>query len=477
MLTLVNDLLAFSKMEVGKMEPGAAEFSLRVMLNQTLRGLALSAHEKGLGLSCQVDREVPDGLVGDSNPLRQVLLNLIGNAIKFTEFGEVVVRASEEPERSEGSAVLAFEITDTGIGIAPEAQQKIFKAFEPGDTSTTYPCGGTGLGLSIASRLVDMMGGRITLESAVGRGSTFRFTARFGRLTRTPEATVAPVADLHGLRGEGGTAPTISMGEDAPARRLRVLLAEDNEFNQQVMQHLLERRGHTVRTVRDGRETLAALDEASFDLLLLDVHMPEIGGFQVVRVVRAREREKPGSGHLPVIALTALSMKGDRERCLEAGMDDYLAKPVRATDLYATIARVLIQPVPARDPPSTTPFPSTAKDSPMLDKRTLLAACGGDPVLLTKMVQIFQAEAPLELAAVEAAIRQEEPARLSEAAHKMRGLVCVFSGATAAALRTLETLGAEGRCGDTGAALSTVSEAVAHLLAILPTLTIEQLRS
>ena len=411
------------------------DFSLRVMLNEALQGLAPRAHTKGLELVCQVDRGVPDGLVGDANRLRQVLLNLIGNAIKFTDAGEVVVRVREEPEHSEGSAVLAFEITDTGIGIAPEAQQK----------------------------------------SAVGRGSTFRFTARFGRLTRAPEAAVAPVADL--LRGEGETAPTISMAEGAPARRLRVLLAEDNEFNQQVMQHLLERRGHAVRTVSDGRQTLAALDEGSFDLLLLDVHMPEMDGFEVVRVVRAREREKPGSGHLPVIALTALSMEGDRERCLEAGMNDYLAKPVRATDLYATVERVLTRPVPARDPPLTIACFSTPNDPAMLDKSTLLAACGGDQALLKKMVQIFQSEAPLELAAVEAAVRRDDPARLREAAHKMRGLVSVFSRTAAAGVRTLETLGAEGRCRDAGATLSTVSEAVRHLLSILPTVTLEQLRS
>ena len=466
LLSLINDLLDFSKIEAGRLELEEADFSLRTVLNQTLRALALRAHKKGMELACQVERDVPDGLVGDGNRLRQILLNLIGNAIKFTEAGEVIVRV-RAPETDDQAVVIDFEIADTGIGIAPEKQQTIFQAFEQADSSTTRRYGGTGLGLTISSRLVEMMGGKITVESELGRGSTFRFSARFGRSSRLPVApALPPVVDLHGLRvlivDDNATNRTILQGwasawgmipiatadvpaamsalwrgvaskepftlvlldarmpgtdglelakvirqapalngcriilltsEDRPSdvaryralsitavlmkpvqqeelldniyrvlshapisrkpsagqhssvtvpstqmrrrirspRRLHVLVAEDNKFNQQVIQRMLERHGHVVRIVDNGKETLAVLQRSAFDLLLLDVNMPEMDGFDVIKTIR--EREKTSGKHLRVIALTALSGKRDRERCIEAGMDDFLAKPVRGGSL------------------------------------------------------------------------------------------------------------------------------------------------
>jgi CheY-like chemotaxis protein len=433
-----------------------ADFSLRTVLNQTLRALALRAHKKGMELACQVEQDVPDGLVGDGNRLRQVLLNLIGNAIKFTEAGEVIVRVGA-PEADHQSVVIDFDIADTGIGIAPEKQQKIFQAFEQADSSTTRRYGGTGLGLTISSRLVEMMGGKVTVESELGRGSTFRFSARFGRSSRLAAAPAQPpVVDLHGLRVL-----------ERSSRRLKVLVAEDNRFNQQVIQRMLERRGHTVRVVPNGSETLAALGQSAFDLLLLDVNMPEMDGFEAIRTIR--EREKTSGNHLRVIALTALSGKRDRERCIEAGMDDFLAKPVRAAEVDAMLERVTA-PQPAVEP--GTP----AADSSLIDATTVLSGCDGDAALLADMIQLFEDEAPKLLARVEAAMQSSNAEQLRIAAHSLRGLISSFSTSAAKAAQAVEQLGIEGRAGEAGEQYRILSQAVQELRAALPTLTIEKLR-
>jgi CheY-like chemotaxis protein len=331
LLGLVNDLLDFEKVEAGKLELVPADFSLRPMMADALRALTMRAREKRLELVCNVEPDVPDALVGDAGRLRQVLLNLIGNAIKFTKHGEVAVRVGVAVGQApEGEVVLGFAVSDTGIGIPLDGQERIFRAFEQADSSTTRRFGGTGLGLTIAVRLVGLMGRQIGVESEPGRGSTFSFTARFGRRPHPPE--------------EGGVArPSDSVHEaaaPAPAvAPLRILVAEDSEFNSRHMERLLGRRGHAVRVATDGRQALDMVDEAAFDLLLLDVHMPELDGFQVVRTIR--ERERATGGHLPVIALTARARSEDRERCLAAGMDDYLSKPARAAELFATIDRVV----------------------------------------------------------------------------------------------------------------------------------------
>jgi CheY-like chemotaxis protein len=284
---------------------------------------------KGLELVCDAGPDVPDALVGDAGRLRQVLLNLVGNAIKFTKHGEVAVRVevAEGPAPGE-EAVLRFTVRDTGIGIPPDGQQRIFRAFEQADSSTTREFGGTGLGLTIAARLVGLMGGEIGVESEPGRGSTFAFTARFGRQSHPSEQVDAR--------------PAVAVHEAAPATGLvplRILVAEDSEFNSRHIERLLGRRGHVVRVATDGREALDLVGEAAFDLLLLDLHMPELDGFHVIRAIR--KREQAVGGHLPVIALTARARPEDRERCLAAGMDDYLSKPVRAAELFATIERVV----------------------------------------------------------------------------------------------------------------------------------------
>ncbi|WP_406696320.1 PAS domain S-box protein [Singulisphaera sp. Ch08] len=329
LLHLVEELLDFEKIEAGKLDLVPADFSLRTMMADTLRALAERARMKGLELEWIVEPDVPDALVGDADRLRQVLLNLVSNAVKFTKRGEVAARVQvvEGPAPGE-EIVLRFTVRDTGIGIPPDARERIFRAFEQADSSTTREFGGTGLGLTISARLVGLIGGEIRVESEPGEGSTFAFTARFGRQPHPSEKVDAqPAVAVH------EAAPT------AAAAPLRILVAEDSGFNSRHIDRLLGRRGHLVRVATDGRQALNLLGEDAFDLLLLDLHMPELDGFQVARAIR--ERERAAGGHLPVIALTARARPEDRERCLTAGMDDYLSKPVRAAELFATIDRVV----------------------------------------------------------------------------------------------------------------------------------------
>ena len=294
LLRLVEDLLDFEKIEAGKMELVPADFSLRATLGDAVRTLSVRARDKGLELVRHVEADVSDALIGDAGRLRQVLLNLIGNAIKFTREGRVSVRVEvADGTAPEGKTVLRFMVTDTGIGIPPDGRERIFRAFEQADGTTTRRYGGTGLGLTIAARLVDLMSGAIGVESEPARGSTFSFTARFERQPHPLEHAVARPSDS--VHEAAGAAPVV-----AP---LRILVAEDSEFNSRHLERLLRWRGHAVRVATDGREALHLVGEADFDLLLLDVNMPELDGFQVVHAIR--ERERAAGGHLPVIALTA----------------------------------------------------------------------------------------------------------------------------------------------------------------------------
>jgi PAS domain S-box-containing protein len=613
LLEMINDLLDFSKIEAGKLELDRAPFSLRAALSDTLRLLALRAHRKGLELVGHVPPDVPDAFIGDAGRMRQVLLNLVGNAIKFTEQGEVVVEVgsgtgpegSTSPISDLPEARLYFAVRDTGIGIPRDKQEKIFEAFEQADSSTTRRYGGTGLGLSIASRLVGLMGGRIAVESEPGRGSTFRFTVRLHEALRQPERAAArPPAELRGLPvlvvddnaasrrtleewfrawrteptavGDGAAAlealgqaaaagrpfalvvldsrlpgtdalavaahvrrtPGLSDGdvlllttEDQAAdlkcfheervaacvmkpvveeelldavcraralpspvpgmrdaergtqngqqvdsgvphsegRRLRVLLAEDNPYNQAVMEDLLPRRGHTLRVAGDGRAALAALERDHFDVMLLDIHMPELDGFQVVTALR--QREQSTGGRLPIIALTARSADGERERCLRAGMDDYLAKPVRAAELFAAIDRVA-----SGDGAPPSGAPDAVAPPGLIDPAALLAACDGDADLLLKMCGHFRTYAPGRLAEVSEALRERNVPRLREATHKLGGMVASFSAAAAEAAALLGQLGARGEFEEAIPVQSRLTDLVGRLLSILDTVSVDQLR-
>jgi PAS domain S-box-containing protein len=623
LVEVIDDLLDFSKIEAGKLELDSSGFSLRAVVNATLRSLALRAHQQGLELLGYIRPDVPDAYIGDAGRLRQVLTNLIGNAIKFTHAGEVVVtvrldretgRQGDRETEAESPGVaslspclpvsLSFEVRDTGIGIPREKQQKIFEAFEQADSSTTRRYGGTGLGLSIASRLVGLMGGRITVESEPARGSTFLFTVRLHRALLQPAGATARVpAELHALPvlivddnaasrrileewlrgwraqptavGDGSAAlealqqaaatgrpfalvvldarlpgtdalavaagvrqspnrpasgilllaaedqarelrhyhelgiaacvmkpvveeellhaicrarslpsPVASAGsrpafgcgpevqaarELASGRQFHVLVAEDNPYNQAVMKDLLPRRGHTLHVAGDGRSALTALEQGQFDVMLLDIHMPELDGFQVVAVQRQRER---GTGrHLPIIALTARSAAGERERCLQAGMDDYLTKPVRAADLFAAIERVVSGEEAPRPVESDAGVPLG-----LLDRAALLAACDGDAELLRKMCRHFQTFVPGRLAEVSEALLNRNAHRLREAAHKLGGMVSSFSATAAEAAAILERLGKEGRIEEATQAHSQVTEVVGRLMSVLDNLSVEHLR-
>ncbi len=462
LLTVINDILDFSKIEAGKLDLDNVEFDLRRSLGETAKSFALRAHSKGLEIACDFLPDVPDRVVGDPVRLRQVVVNLVGNAIKFTERGEVVLRV-EVASREGSDVTLHFTVRDSGIGVPADKLASIFSAFSQADGSTTRKYGGTGLGLTISSRLVAMMQGRIWVESEVGRGSEFHFEARLGVGTEDARPDQPELTDLTGvpvlvvddnetnrrillatlqswgmraaaaesapsalaalreaeavgkpyslvltdacmpgmdgfalsekirqsgrlagatimmLTSGGGLgdaarcralgvaahltkpviqselraailtalcAPNRALLEPGPAvdhldvahaRSLRVLLAEDNTVNQVILTRLLAKRGHSVTLARDGLECLDALRTGFFDLLLLDVQMPEMDGFEVVR--RIREMEASSGNHLVVFALTAHVMSGDRERCLQVGMDDYLTKPIHAQNLYGAIER------------------------------------------------------------------------------------------------------------------------------------------
>jgi len=456
LLTIINDILDFSKIEARRLSLEAVPFSLHETVGDTMKVLGVRSQQKGIELAVGLSPDVPDALVGDPGRLRQILVNLVGNALKFTQQGEVAVEVAVA-EAGDESVVLHFQVRDTGIGIPPEAQRKIFEAFAQAEQSTTRNYGGTGLGLTIAAQLVEMMAGRIWVESVVGKGSTFHFLAHFLRAQAPP-----PKLDPARLRGrsvlvvddhatnrrylevllthwgmkvasaDGGPAALAAVKEAAAAREpfdlvlldghmpgmdgfmlaaevrklagvpqpalvmlasaglpedldkardldipdylvkpvkrsellavllrvsgepprdatapskvvaprpagpLRVLLAEDNKVNQRLAVALLEKQGHTVVVAENGRQALALWQQLPFDLVLMDVQMPEMDGLEATAKIRELELEL--GGHTPIVALTAYAMKGDRERFLAAGMDGYLAKPLQARDLYAALA-------------------------------------------------------------------------------------------------------------------------------------------
>jgi signal transduction histidine kinase/ligand-binding sensor domain-containing protein/ActR/RegA family two-component response regulator len=325
LLQVINDVLDFSKIEAGKLDIHPVDLDLREELEEIVTLLTPRASARALVLAATVDPAIPSRVMGDPVRLRQVLLNLVSNALKFTEEGSVRIDIALAPDQAladtDGDHVLLrFRVLDTGVGIAPEDQARIFDAFTQVDGSSTRRHGGTGLGLAIAARLVDMMGGRLRVESRPGAGSTFEFTARFGRAS-------APVEIA---RADAGDWP-------AATCRLRVLVAEDNAVNRLVVQHMLHKGGHKVSLVVTGREAVEAALTGAFDVVLMDVQMPEMNGLEATAAIRAQQTGR----RVPIIGITAHALRGDRERCLEAGMDDYLPKPVRRHQLDQALARAV----------------------------------------------------------------------------------------------------------------------------------------
>ena len=348
LLTVINDILDFSKIEAGKLQLEIIPFRIRSCLRDAVRTVSMRAQEKGLELAYRVDDVVPDHVMGDPGRLRQIILNLLSNAIKFTERGEIALEVALEA-KTEKTVCIHIQVRDTGIGVAADKQRSIFDAFSQADGSTTRRYGGTGLGLSISRQLVEMMNGRIWIESMEGEGSTFHITAELW-LDEDGVAAGKREAECNGasVAANGGVATLPSLEQDrlngAVRAPLRILLAEDNVVNQTMAKRLLEKAGHSVAVAGNGRLAIEALRRDCFDLVLMDVQMPEMDGFEATAEIRRLEGTPKGTGsqfsRMPIIAMTAHAMAGDRERCLAAGMDGYVSKPVDVRDLFHAIADV-----------------------------------------------------------------------------------------------------------------------------------------
>jgi len=559
LLSVINDILDFSKIEAGKLVLDRDVFDLRESLGDTMKSFAIRAHQQGVELACHIHADVPRMVLGDYNRLRQIVVNLVGNAIKFTDSGEVVLEVSVESVSGE-DIVLHFIVSDTGIGVPEEKRTAIFEMFEQADSSMARRHGGTGLGLAIASRLVDLMGGRIWVESEIGKGSRFHFTARLNQAKPgTFQVIPAEPAALHGMRvlvvddnatnrrileeilrswmmfpvtarsaGEamemlrqlrstadscrlvitdahmpgvdgfalaeqikrdtemGCTVVMMLTSGDRPEDRarceqlgiaayllkpikqselleaiqfslgmtvtrkelrtlegthssrvgkLRILLAEDSLVNQKLAVALLEAEGHAVTVANNGREALAKIESNNFDLILMDVQMPEMDGLEATARIRAKEKQI--GTHIPIIAMTAHALKGDRERCLEVGMDAYVAKPIHIDTLFDAIEALFATP----GQPTTSPAPAFLERE-MLDWSEALRAVRGDQRLLRIIVEAAVEEIPRVTAAIREAVTTGNAAKLQLAAHTLKGAIRYFaSGQGFEQVRCLEKMG------------------------------------
>jgi TMAO reductase system sensor TorS len=441
LLQIINDILDFSKIEAGKLELETIEFGLREIIEETIEILGVRARAKGLELRCVIESSVPAAVRGDPGRLRQVLVNLAGNAIKFTESGEVAVRV----RAVDSSGQLRFEVTDTGIGISPEAQTQIFSAFSQADSFTTRKYGGTGLGLAICRQLVSLMGGEIGVYSTLNRGSTFWFEVRL-------EAAADPAATF--TADSSVWSPECDAGDAAPGSGPLVLVVEDNAVNREVAVGMLDNLGYRTESANNGMLALEAVSEANYAAVLMDCQMPVMDGLTATAEIRRREA-KTGAARLAIIALTANAMEGNRERCLVAGMDDFLTKPFTQLELEAMLKkwvpavqsaplRVAAPPPPARPP---TARPAEASLSPLLDAGVLRdIAALGRPALLSSLIDLYMQHSPALVGAIEAAARNRQQTELAEAIHTLKSSTANLGGARLAALlKECEAMASGGR--------------------------------
>jgi signal transduction histidine kinase/DNA-binding response OmpR family regulator/HPt (histidine-containing phosphotransfer) domain-containing protein len=551
LLTIINDILDFSKIEARKLDLDKADFELRDDLSNTMEILAFRAHSKGLELAAHVHPDVPDYLIGDPGRLRQVIVNLVGNAIKFTEQGEVVVRVTLK-SRTDDEAVLEFAISDTGIGIPREKQAKIFQAFEQADTSTTRQYGGTGLGLSISRQLVELMQGEIGIESEPGRGTTFRFTARLG-IQKNPTPREKPdleflqalkvlIVDdnetnrfiLEEMTTNWGMRPTavtsvdsamqmieraknsgqpidvvltdmymperdgfdliewlrrqselaathvivLSSGPTAEHRaraaelgvssyltkpvrqsilldsiasavghtmsasrpaavdrskdddgkfevQLNVLLADDNAVNQMTATTMLEKLGHAVVVANNGREAVDLVQSREFDLVFMDVQMPEMDGLEATAKIRKLERDS--GKHIPIVAMTAHAMTGDKDRCLEAGMDAYVSKPIRRKELSAVILEIAAKFLaPGQQGPGDATDSGETDSMQTFDRSELLEECDDDRDYVGRMLEMFEGDVDERMSRLRQAVESADCGTIMREAHAIKGGVGNF---------------------------------------------------
>ncbi|MCI0439954.1 MAG: GAF domain-containing protein, partial [Chloroflexi bacterium] len=460
LLTVINDTLDLSKIEARRLDLERIEFDVRELVSSTVDMLAIRAQqEKGLDIAKRVHSDVPAILVGDPTRLRQILVNLVGNAIKFTDQGGIEARVDLE-SASPDEVVCHFQVRDTGIGIPRDKQQIIFQAFTQADSSTTRRYGGTGLGLAICSSLVNFMGGRIWVESEVGQGSVFHFTARFGvshrttPLSRKASLSQATLDPSHPLKRS--------------ERPRRILLAEDNRINQTLAVSMLENWGHSVVVVGDGAQAVEKVKSEQFDLVLMDVQMPRLDGIEATRIIREWEGD-PGR-RVPIIAMTAQVMQGDRERLVGAGMTGYVPKPIQAGDLYAAIESV---PRLVGDGGNTEMDNAAPRQA--MDRNAALQGLGSNESLLRKMANLFLQEADGLLGRLASAVKAASADDIHRSAHSLKGAVGIFAARRASALSlALETMG---RQGDIAAAAETFAQLraeVEQLTAELQALIAEQ---
>jgi len=431
LLALINDILDFSKIESRKLDLETIDFDLRIRLESTCDMLALGARKKGLDFLWVIDPDVPSLLRGDPGRLRQVVTNLVGNAIKFTARGKVELRASVDAQ-FDATTTVRFTISDSGIGIPKDRIESLFEAFSQVDASTTRQFGGTGLGLTISKHLAELMGGQIGVESEEGKGSTFWFTATFDNQPVDREA--APEA-LEGLEGRRPLT-------QKQIRSARILLAEDNSVNQRVAVRILEKAGHRVDIANDGLEAVEALRTTCYDIVLMDVQMPNMDGHEATRAIRDPNSDVRNH-NVPVIALTAHAMKGDRELCLEVGMNSYVTKPLNADKLLETIAAFLA----AASDTESDPSKEDVEAEPIQEtdfRQRALEQMEGDAELLAEVAEMFIADSPDWLEAVRDAVARRDCEALARSAHSIKGALGNFGTGSAydAALR-LELLGRE----------------------------------
>jgi PAS domain S-box-containing protein len=403
LLRLLNDVLDLSKIEAGKLHIETVPFSLPELIQEVLKLWEPGARQKGLQTSSQVSSELAPIVVGDPVRLRQILFNLIDNAIKFTEQGQVTVTAALD-SRTGDEVRVHFAVRDTGIGIPEHKLASIFEAFSQADSSTSRRYGGTGLGLTISAQLVALLAGRLWVESEVGAGSVFHFCLPLMIPARPPADEDKPSRRRTPLRAKN---------------RLRVLVADDNPANRLLAARILEKRGHLVLQAGDGREALTAAEREPLDIVVMDAQMPEMDGLQATRQIRALE--KTTQTHLPIIALTASAMSGDRERCLAAGMDGYIPKPIDAQELLTLVETLGAQVRSAkvsdqRGPEGGAPF----------DFRAALARLEGDVEIFKEQVVFFLRDAPALLVDIQDALAAGDAGKLRTAAHRLKGLAASF---------------------------------------------------
>ncbi len=434
--TLVGDILDFSKIEAGKLEIERNDFRLRETLQEALKPMEMQAQAKGLGLTLRIDPAVPEELHGDAGRLRQVLLNLVSNAIKFTPSGDVAidVRPSAESRtlsgQEPGQAVeLLFSVKDTGIGIDAPLQVRIFDIFTQGDSSLSRQYEGTGLGLAISRQLVELMGGAIWVESAVGQGSTFSFTVALEK------ARPAPAEAESRLPGHRAERP-----RETPLAGLRVLLVEDNPVNQHYASILLSRQGCRVTSAVNGREALDKLGAETFDIVLMDVQMPVMDGMEATRIIRG-DPAFAEVRHMPIVAMTAHAMQGDRERFLGTGMDEYVSKPINHDELFRVMLAALNKRIEPAAEPARPARPAEAAESQgdeaVLDVRKTLARLQGDKEFLGVLYKTFLEDAPGKLASLQQAIADNDYPKIVREAHAFQG-----AAGTVGAARLREIAGA-----------------------------------